>query len=264
MIVNSTRAPVPPPRVFVPPAGQWVVAAGMEEVEEPARGGHVGREEVLCSPDLDVAEDLDRAQDMHSAPRCGDPEEWPLGHAILDDEQDGALRATIPGARDLVIEQDVAGFVQETREPDNEGDFDPMPLWAVSAPPGTWVEGKLYASRDYPSSGGIFLREGRRQVEARSPSGVQELFSTSSPIVSIKMSAVGGLIAYLTEGGELGVYSRSSVGRVLAVSGVSVVRGEDGDTERLARSSLGSGRVGEVEEPPPAPGDSGVGPGRAP
>lgn len=227
VVPNSPRAPVPPLAVFNPPDGQSVLAAGT--LRERFRTVVVcGGRGAYFSHRMSVSRQVIFETHWH---RLGD-DARPLVDparplAALHASDEGILRFTATPEQDVVLEGETARH--EVRVPEEWEDRstadnfvalqDPTPLWTRAASTGGWETGKIYLGMSSASRTPICLDSDRRRVIRLRRGEVGEaLFSTTSPIAATRVINALGLIGFVTEDGQIGVYSISAGAMVLSAA----------------------------------------------
>ncbi len=228
VVPNSRRAPISPLAVFKPPDGQSVLAAGT--LHEKFRAVVVcGGRGAYFSHRMSVSRQVVFETHWH---RLGD-DARPLVDparplAALHASEEGILRFTATPEQDVVLEGETARH--EARVPEEWEDRgtadnfvaiqDPTPLWTRAATAGRWETGKIYLGMSSTTRSPIWLDSGRRRVDLqrRGVDGTEALFSTTSPIAATRVINAPGLIGFVTEDGQIGVYSINAGAMVLSAA----------------------------------------------
>lgn len=224
VVVNSANAPVPPPGVFEPPAGQSVIAAGVE----PRKGRTVA---VCAGEKVCFAHRLSHSRrtaietvEYRLAEGALPPEPGPLGSVVPAEANPdhGGLRVMFAGCDEhLVLSDGVARWAPPPAAPEHgiERFWNPPLIRVEDEPPERWWDiGLPLGVEGETDEEWTALRRDRMAVERRTRRGLEVLFTTAAPIFLIKSRSSKGHIAFLTEDWTLGVYSMAQGTLVLQAS----------------------------------------------
>lgn len=207
VVPNSPRSPVPPHAVFEPPRGQVVVAAGIERSKSRTVVVCAGKD-AYFSHRMSVSRRVAFESREHRLEEGAPPPSREPGPLMpLRVSEAGVLRFTLSPGRDVLLRGDVACLAGSIEPPADAGALLQEKMASVTVPAGTFLVGRLDPGSSERDRRAVLVDRDRRRLEILDKGKRRRLVSTAAPIDGVQVERDLGLIGFLTEGGEVGVYS---------------------------------------------------------